>query len=232
MHPGREPRDNARFLITTLETPPLETWKLQCGMGHSESRIKELKTELDIGLTSCKSYAANQFRMVMTSMVYHLLQELRTSLRGTLLANAKVGTLRSKLLKVAALVKETVRRLVRTFPQSYPFQDLWLRPSARAGPAGARPSSSDPGLDRSSLARGRSVPTGRQIEPADAQYACAQAVGTVREPGIGAIRRLHEVRTLQSQLAERTHAPVMNDPGQPIEWWLQAGHSSRRTLLQ
>lgn len=136
VHPGREPRDNTRFLLTNLESRPMESWQLYCGRGDSENRIKELKDELDIGLTSCRSYAANQFRVLMSAMAYLLFQELRVSLADTSLADAQVGTLRTRLLKVAVLVKETVRRIVLTFPRSYPFQKLWRHAASRVGLVG------------------------------------------------------------------------------------------------
>lgn len=137
VHPGREPRDNARFLLTNLDSRPHEAWDLYVARGDSENRIKELKHDLDIGLTSCSSYAANQFRVLMCAMAYFLLQQLRASMKDTELERAQVCTLRMRLLKVAVVMKESVRRIVLTFPRSYPWQELWCRAAHRIGLVGA-----------------------------------------------------------------------------------------------
>lgn len=136
VHPDREDRDNARFLLTNFDSRPHEAWNFYVRRGDSENRIKELKHDLDIGLTSCSSYAANQLRVLMCAMAYFLLQELRASLKGTELARAQVCTLRMRLLKVAVVMKESVRRILLTFPRSYPWQELWCRAAQRIGLAG------------------------------------------------------------------------------------------------
>lgn len=131
--PGRLPRDNARFVITNLDCEAHEAWAEYAMRGDSENRIKELKHELGIGLTSCSSYVANQFRVLMSAMAYFLFQELRLALAGTELENAQVSTLRMKLMKVAVMVKESTRRILLTFPRSYPWQHLWRHAADRVG---------------------------------------------------------------------------------------------------
>ena len=41
------------------------------------------------------------------------------------LARAQVVTLRQKLIKIGAVVKESARRIVLSFPESYPWKQLW-----------------------------------------------------------------------------------------------------------
>ena len=68
---------------------------------------------------------ANQFRLLLSSAAYVLVQALRrTALAGTDLAEATVGTIRLKLFKVAARVVVTARRVVFHLASSYPYQEL------------------------------------------------------------------------------------------------------------
>ena len=131
--PGRLHRDNPRFVVTNISDDSIRTWDRYAMRGESENRIKELKHALALGLTSCSSYAANQFRVMTSAMAYFLFQELGCSLVGTELENAQVGTLRMKLIKVAVMVRERSRRILLSFPRSYPWQDLWRHVADRVG---------------------------------------------------------------------------------------------------
>jgi len=51
----------------------------------------------------------------------------RTALCGTTLAKAQCSTIRLQLFKVAAVVKESVRRLVFSLSSAFPFRDCWHR---------------------------------------------------------------------------------------------------------
>ena len=128
---GKSPRDNARFVITNLHNKPERVWQIYCQRGDSENRIKELKNDLEIDRTSCTSFLANQARVLLTSIAYMLFQELRATLQGTELERGLVGTLRLRLLKIGATVKESVRRIVVSMPSSYPWKDLWRRAASQ-----------------------------------------------------------------------------------------------------
>ena len=70
-------------------------------------------------------FLANQLRVLMTAAAFVLFQELRHVLAGTELRRAMVGTLRLRLLKIGATIKESVRRIVISMPSSHPWKDLW-----------------------------------------------------------------------------------------------------------
>jgi hypothetical protein len=135
---GKDPKDNPRFVITNLgQTPQWIYEQGYCPRGEVENRIKELHDGLEIGRTSCTSFWANQFRVLMTAAAYVLMQELRLRAARTDCARAQVGTLRQRLLKLGARVVRSVRRLVVHLPTSFPFrhtfQHLALALGARAG---------------------------------------------------------------------------------------------------
>ena len=125
VYPERELKANRRFVVTNLRLAPKKAWDLYCQRGDVENRIKELHEGLEIDRTSCSSFLANHFRVLETAAAYVLFQELRVRLPKTDLARAQVGTLRERLLKIGAVVKESVRRIVLSFPASYPWKSLW-----------------------------------------------------------------------------------------------------------
>jgi hypothetical protein len=95
--PDRPARDNDRYVVTNLTLKPERIYALYRGRGDMENRIKELHHGLEVDRTSCTSFLANQFRVLMTAAAYVLMQELRLHAAGTDLAAAQVGTLRERL---------------------------------------------------------------------------------------------------------------------------------------
>jgi hypothetical protein len=135
---GKDPKDNPRFVITNLRQSPLWIYEqVYCPRGDIENRIKELHEGLEIGRTSCTSFWANQFRVLMTAAAYVLMQELRLRAARTDCARAQIWTLRERLLKLGARVVRSVRRVVVHLPTSFPFLDTFQRVAlalgARAG---------------------------------------------------------------------------------------------------
>ena len=117
----KDPRDNPRFVITNMKQSPQWIYEqVYCQRGDIENRIKELH-DLEIDRTSCTSFWANQFRVLLTAAAYVLMQELRLRAAGTACARAQVGMLRERLLKLGARVLVSVRRVVVHLPASFPF---------------------------------------------------------------------------------------------------------------
>ncbi len=124
----REPRDNPRFVITNLDQNPKWVYeRVYCDRGDMENRIKELHYGMEIGRTSCTSFWANQFRVLMTAAAYVLMQELRLRLARTACARAQVWMLRDRLLKLGAHVVVSVRRIVLHLPRSFPYLHSFRR---------------------------------------------------------------------------------------------------------
>ncbi len=130
---GREPKDNERFVVTNLKQSPKRVYAIYTDRGDAENRIKELKNDLAMDRTSCSRFLANQFRVLLTAAAYALMQELRFRARHTDCARAQVGTLRVRLLKLAAWVEVSVRRIVIHLPRRFPGRPAWLRIAAAVG---------------------------------------------------------------------------------------------------
>lgn len=110
--PERAPKCNPRFVVTNLPETPATVYALYCQRGDMENRLKELHHGLALDRTSCSRFWANQFRVLLTAAAYVLLQELRRRAQGMNGADAQVSTLRARLLKLAAWVERSVRRIV------------------------------------------------------------------------------------------------------------------------
>jgi hypothetical protein len=119
--------ENPRFIVTNLAGDPQQLYdERYCQRGEMENRIKEQQLGLFADRTSCQSFVANQFRLLLSSFAYVLIETLRrTALQGTELAVAQAGTIRAKLLKVGAVVSLSVRRIVLRLSSSYPLQALF-----------------------------------------------------------------------------------------------------------
>ena len=134
---GKDPKDNPRFVITNMKQSPQWIYEqVYCQRGDIENRIKELH-DLEIDRTSCSSFWANQFRVLLSAAAYVLLQELRLRTAGTACARAQVLLLRERLLKLGARVMVSVRRFVIHLPSSFPFlpafRDIACRLGAQSG---------------------------------------------------------------------------------------------------
>src|SRR3970282_1856823 len=110
-HPGRDPKNNPRFVVTNLPGAPKTIYEqIYCQRGDVENRLKELHHGLEMDRTSCSRFLANQFRVLLTLAAYIVFQELRRRAAGTVCADAQVTTLRERLIKLAVWVESSVRR--------------------------------------------------------------------------------------------------------------------------
>jgi hypothetical protein len=122
-------KENPRFVVTSLTS---EEWSAQalyeelyCARGDMENRIKE-QFSLFADRVSAETMRANQMRLYLSTMAYVLLSGLRRlGLKATELAAAQVSTIRTKLLKIGAQIRVTVRKVWISMASSYPWQGLY-----------------------------------------------------------------------------------------------------------
>lgn len=118
---------NPRFVVTSLPAGEIEARRLYeetyCARGEMENRIKECQLDLFADRNSAATMAANQLRLWFTSFAYVLLSALRRiGLEQTPFATASCGTIRLRLLKIGALVRISVRRVVFAMASGCPWQ--------------------------------------------------------------------------------------------------------------
>jgi hypothetical protein len=118
---------NPRFVVTNLIGGAQMLYeKIYCARGEMENRIKEQQLGLFSDRTSCHYWWPNQFRLLLSSCAYVLLEALRRlGLKSTELARAQVGTIRLKLLKIGAVITRNTRRVRIWFSSAFPLQDLF-----------------------------------------------------------------------------------------------------------
>jgi hypothetical protein len=120
-------KENPRFLVTSLPDPDLRALyeDLYCARGEMENRIKE-QLCLFADRLSTETLRANQLRLYFSAMAYTLLEALRRlALRGTEWAQVQVDTLRLRLLKIAAQIRITARRIWLRYSAAYPWKTLF-----------------------------------------------------------------------------------------------------------
>jgi hypothetical protein len=114
---------NPRFVLTNLEEPPqtvYDDFYVQRG-ADSEHRIKELKLGIQADRLSCHNFVANQFRLLLSQAAYILLLAIRQAANGTQFATAQVPRLQAMLIKGAATVRVSARRVLVELAAYCPF---------------------------------------------------------------------------------------------------------------
>lgn len=130
---------NPRFLVTSLaEETPEELYDWYCQRGQVENDIKNFKRGLKADRLSCMTYVSNFFRLVLHMAAYRLMFALRTlaAPHSDELGRAEFATLRLRLLKVAALVTRSVRRVLVRLPASFGLGPVFAELLRELGPPG------------------------------------------------------------------------------------------------
>jgi len=125
-------KSNPRFVVSSFSTERYDARALYedlyCARGDMENRIKEQQLDMFADRTSAHTMRANQLRLWFASIAYVLMNLLRHfGLRGTELERAQVGTIRLKLLKLGALVRISVRRVVLSLSAAAPIGAVFRR---------------------------------------------------------------------------------------------------------
>jgi hypothetical protein len=119
-------KENPRFVVTSLTDDGRKVYEeIYCARGDMENRIKE-QFSLFADRVSAETMRANQMRLYLSAMAYVLVSGLRRlGLKATELAEAQVSTIRTKLLKIGAQIRVTVRKVWVSMASSYPWQRLY-----------------------------------------------------------------------------------------------------------
>jgi Transposase DDE domain group 1 len=126
---------NPRFVVTNLPKDGFgdgilsaqEVYEeVYCARGNMENVLKQQVLDLEADRMSTHYLASNQLRLWLATFAYLMIDRLRAlTLQGTELAQATAGTIRVKLLKVAAAVKVSVRRIYVQFCSAFPMQEVF-----------------------------------------------------------------------------------------------------------
>lgn len=128
---------NPRFLVTTLRGfDPQTLYRAYIQRGRCELWIKDFKRALAADRLSCSSFTANFFRLLLHAAAYRLLHALRLEAAAVSveLGRAQFDTLRLRILKVAAWVTQSLRRLWVRLPRAFPHRDAFAALAAQLHP--------------------------------------------------------------------------------------------------
>lgn len=129
-----------RYVVTNIATgtPAWLYADLYCARGQAENLIKLHKTQLASDRTSCRNPAANQMRLVLHTAAYWLMLTVRDAIpTAHRLARAEFATIRLRLLKLGARIRETASRVRLAFAAACPEADLLRHLATALAPAPA-----------------------------------------------------------------------------------------------
>jgi hypothetical protein len=121
---------NVRYVVTNMQQAKAQALYTQiyCARGNAELYIKEHKLYLKSDRTSCTDFRANQFRLFLHSAAYVLIHALKTNvLKHTPWANATIATLRLRLFKIGARVRQLKTRIKVELPSAFPLKTTVFR---------------------------------------------------------------------------------------------------------
>jgi hypothetical protein len=116
---------NLRFLITTVAGRASEVFAFYNDRGECENRIEEFKNGFRADRLSCHRFLANAFRLLVHAFAYNLvnlfrLRQLPESWRST-----QIETLRARLFKIGARIRQTARCIRVHLATGWPWQALF-----------------------------------------------------------------------------------------------------------
>jgi Transposase DDE domain group 1 len=123
-------KENPRYVVTSLApsgSPAQKFYEeLYCARGEMENRIKE-QLSLFSDRMSTEYLRSNQLRLYFSSLAYVLVETLRRlGLAGTEWAKYQVETIQLRLLKIAAQVRITARKVWIRYSTAYPWKNIFV----------------------------------------------------------------------------------------------------------
>ena len=108
---------NNRFIVTNLDDDgQYLSEKVYCACGEMANRVKEQQLDLLADRTSCHDFVTNQFRLLLSSLAYILMERFRTLLlTGTEFAEATCG---QHSVINRAIIRQNTRKIFKCLAKS------------------------------------------------------------------------------------------------------------------
>ena len=121
---------NPRFVVTSLSAEAFAAKTLYeeqyCARGDMENRIKEQQLYLFADHLCCETMRSNQLRLYFSTVAYVVMRSLREfGLKETSMEAAQCDTIRVRLLKIGGVVRVSVRRVVVSLSEAYPWREMF-----------------------------------------------------------------------------------------------------------
>ena len=115
---------NLRFVITNCAGRASEVFAFYNDRGECENRIEEFKNGFRADRLSCHRFLANAFRLQLHAAAYSLVNFFRHHLPQPW-RSAQIETLRARLFKLGARIRQTARCLRVHLASGWPLQTLF-----------------------------------------------------------------------------------------------------------
>ena len=98
---------NRRFVVTNRDDLCSQSlYDHYTNRGQTENFIKAFKNHLSMDRLSCHRFLANQFRLLLHALAYQMFVRLRDYLHGTPWHKLEIETLRRRVLKIGARIRQ------------------------------------------------------------------------------------------------------------------------------
>jgi hypothetical protein len=115
---------NLRFVVTNCAGRAAQVFAFYNDRGECENRIEEFKNGFRADRLSCHRFLANAFRLLLHAAAYNLVNLFRLQLPQPW-RSAQIETLRARLFKLGARVRQTARCIRFHLATGWPFQNLF-----------------------------------------------------------------------------------------------------------
>jgi Transposase DDE domain group 1 len=115
---------NLRFVVTNCGGRAAQVFAFYNDRGECENRIEEFKNGFRADRLSCHRFLANAFRLLLHTAAYNLVNLFRLQLPQPW-RSAQIETLRARLFKLGARVRQTARCIRFHLATGWPFQNLF-----------------------------------------------------------------------------------------------------------
>ncbi|HEX2715168.1 MAG TPA: IS1380 family transposase [Candidatus Acidoferrales bacterium] len=116
---------NLRFLITNLPGRASEVFAFYNDRGECENRIEEFKNGFRADRLSCHRFLANAFRLLLHAFAYNLVNLFRLVQLPRAWRSIQIETLRARLFKIGARIRQTARCIRVHLATGWPWQALF-----------------------------------------------------------------------------------------------------------
>jgi hypothetical protein len=120
---------NLRFLVTNCQGRASEVFAFYNDRGECENRIEEFKNGFRADRLSCHRFLANAFRLLLHGIAYNLVNLFRLLQLPQAWRSTQIETLRARLFKIGARIRETARCVRVHLATGWPWQSLFREAS-------------------------------------------------------------------------------------------------------
>jgi hypothetical protein len=115
---------NLRFVITNVAGRAAEVFAFYNDRGECENRIEEFKNGFRADRLSCHRFLANAFRLLLHAFAYNLVNLFRLRQLPEPWRSLQIETLRVRLFKIGARIRQTARCIRVHLATGWPWQAL------------------------------------------------------------------------------------------------------------